>query len=254
MGKAEKKDSLNLVLTTEQKYLLNSRLFTIKCCVPSEFNRKLRPLDHLDHWKANELKLFLLYVGPAILKDVLDEGRYKHFLKLSCAMRILLNEKDSVVNNECASCLLKSFVSELPNLYDAYNVTYNVHNLKHLANESLRFGSLENISAFKFENKLQDIKKLIHSGRYPLAQLFNRVIERSVWLNNNKPCETKKYLMIKGEIITLFLKTYCLSTRPPNNFCSVNGQIFKICKIKQHGTRFTLSGKYILINTIKTTF
>lgn len=77
--KPKKRYSLNKVLTAQQKDLLNSRLFTINSCIPSEFNRTLCPLDHLDHWKATGFKLFLLYVGPAILKDILDDKRYKHF-------------------------------------------------------------------------------------------------------------------------------------------------------------------------------
>lgn len=242
--KPKKRNSTNIVLSVDQKDVLNSRLFIIKSCVPSEFNRKLRPLNHLEHWKANELKLFLLYVGPVILKGVLDDERYTHFLKLSCGIRILLNVKDCVQNNECALLLLKAFVSDFTRLYDSYNLTYNSHNILHLANEAIRFGSLENISAFKFENKLQEIKKLIHCGRYPLSQLFNRIVERSTWLNNISS-ESNNFKSLRGEIITLFLKTYCVSVRSPNNFCSVKERIFKILKIHQRGLEFLLFGKYI---------
>lgn len=63
--------------------------------IPKEFSRKPRSLKDLDRWKATELRQFLLYTGPFILKDIISPERYCHFLKLSLALRILLNEMDS---------------------------------------------------------------------------------------------------------------------------------------------------------------
>ena len=71
---------------------INGVLEHYKDYIPSEFNRKMRPLSELAFWKASELRLFLLYVGIVLLKDtnILSKTRYKHFLKFAVAMRILL--------------------------------------------------------------------------------------------------------------------------------------------------------------------
>jgi len=52
-----------------------------------------------------------------------------------------------------------SFVSQYPTLYGYEYVTYNVHGLIHLADFALQDGSLDNFSAFKYENCSQIIKK-----------------------------------------------------------------------------------------------
>lgn len=39
--------------------------------IPTEFARKTHTLKELDRWKATELRLFLLYVGPVILRNYL---------------------------------------------------------------------------------------------------------------------------------------------------------------------------------------
>lgn len=40
-----------------------------KIKLPSEFNRAVRGLDELKHWKGNEYRTFLHYVGVVTLKD-----------------------------------------------------------------------------------------------------------------------------------------------------------------------------------------
>ena len=41
-----------------------------------------RSLDEMDSWKATKSKQFLLYSGPIVLKGVLCEQFYKHFVLL----------------------------------------------------------------------------------------------------------------------------------------------------------------------------
>lgn len=60
---------------------------------PREFCRRPRTLKEFERYKATEFRQFLLYTGPFILKNILDESLYSHFLELSLALRILLDEK-----------------------------------------------------------------------------------------------------------------------------------------------------------------
>lgn len=41
----------------------------------------------------------------------------------------------------------------------------------------LKHGQLDNFSCFRYENYLQDLKKSIKSIKYPLQEIFNRIIE-----------------------------------------------------------------------------
>ena len=56
-------------------------------------------------------------------------------------------------------------------------VVYNVHCLVHLANEVRKYGCLDTISAFPFENFMQFIKRLIRKPNLPLQQAIHRLSE-----------------------------------------------------------------------------
>ncbi|OXA53107.1 hypothetical protein Fcan01_12545 [Folsomia candida] len=71
---------------------ISERLLACKNFIPSEFNRKPRSLCELEYWKATEYRTFLLYLGPVVLKGILPQEKYEHFLQLSIAIRTLLSE------------------------------------------------------------------------------------------------------------------------------------------------------------------
>ena len=48
--------------------------------------------------------------------------------------------------------LLRLFVVDFGKIYGQIMLTYNVHNLIHLANDAKNFGALHNFSAFAFES------------------------------------------------------------------------------------------------------
>ena len=54
---------------------------------------------------------------------------------------------------------------------------YNVHSLLHLVDDVKEYGPLNENSSFKYENYLQNIKRMIRSGKCPLAQIINRLDE-----------------------------------------------------------------------------
>jgi len=52
----------------------------------------------LDRWKATELRSFLLYTGPVVLKSVLEHDIYNHFMCLSVAVSIMLTSNNDTRN------------------------------------------------------------------------------------------------------------------------------------------------------------
>ena len=78
-------------LSQQQIQLISDNLVNLNGKLPSEFSRQPRSLDLIDRWKATEFREFILYTGPLVLKDILHEEYYFHFLTLHCAMRILLS-------------------------------------------------------------------------------------------------------------------------------------------------------------------
>ena len=155
--------------------------------MPSEFARQPRCIFEYERWKPTEFRQFLLYTGPVVLKDVLSSQMYNHFLTLSVAMSIMLNGDSEKRNTYLgyAKQLMTYFVNKSVSLYGINFPVYNVHNLIHLSDDVQHFNcSLNDISAFKFENFLRTLKKMIRAQKYPLAQICKRISEcENVGLN-----------------------------------------------------------------------
>lgn len=184
-GNSEKL-SLSLIAVLNEKMVAFSKFY------PQEFQRKPRRIDHYKMWKATEFRDFLLYTGPAALKDILKASTYKHFMALSTAARIL-SSSEYLKYNKAASDLLYYYVLHFGTLYGTDHITFNVHGLLHLADDCARFGPLESFSAFKFESYLGKLKRKLRTAYLPLPQICNRIAElRSVETISKNP-EMKKW-------------------------------------------------------------
>jgi len=169
---------------------------------PCEFSRKPRSVSELDRWKATEFRQFLLFTGPVVLKDVLPEELYSNFLLLHVAISCLVSPHYSQVYCDFARKLLIRFVEHCLSAYGQNFVVYNVHNLIHLPDDVRRYGPLDNISCFPFENNLHSIKKMVRSPFMPLQQVVNRVSEQQSCLLSAK--QSPSVPVLKGVLYTDF--------------------------------------------------
>jgi hypothetical protein len=147
---------------------ISSQLIDMKPYFPSEFNRLPQSLDELEFFKATEFKTFLLYTSLIVLKGRLAKPFFQHFMLFHCAIKILISNDLYTTLYYSQKFTLISFVSQYPYTYMHYEyVTYNEHELIHLADFALQQGPLDKFSAFKYENCLQIIKKTVKNARYP---------------------------------------------------------------------------------------
>lgn len=65
---------LSTRLSSKQVNLISEHLINLSKYLSSDFNQKTRSLHDLPRWKATELRTFLLYVGPVVLKDIVNVG------------------------------------------------------------------------------------------------------------------------------------------------------------------------------------
>ena len=156
---------------------ISDRLKDLSDTVPQDFARRPRSLDEFRMWKAVEFRQFLLYTGPVVLNGALPKRQYHHFLLLSVAMRLLLGERPMAEEIDYAEKLLHMFVAEFRSLYGEENLVYNVHSLIHIPDDARKYGCLNNISAFIFENYLKDVKKMVRKQHQVVAQVVRRVLE-----------------------------------------------------------------------------
>lgn len=112
-------------LSLEKANKISKMLLTLRHSCPSEFARRPRGLFDYIHWKATEFRMFLLYTGPIVLRNVLKPEAYEHFILLHVAVTILVNENyiRDPNNITYANNLLNRFVAEFPNVYGQIYIT-----------------------------------------------------------------------------------------------------------------------------------
>ena len=211
--------------------------------VPEDFARRPRSLDEFRMWKAVEFRQLLLYTGPVVFKGTLPKNQYQHFLLLSVAMRLLLSKRPVAEEINYAEKLLRMFVAEFSALYGKENLVYNVHSLIHIADDARKYGCLDSISAFIFENYLKDVKQMVRKQHQVVPQIVRRVLEaqqsrtykvKECSLNcegehyggpvpddYQEPC--KQFAKVKSELL--------LSTKAQDSYVESDGQVFRIRNI-----------------------
>jgi len=177
------KGPLNVRLPSWKINEISENAVKLKTSFPCEFSRKPRKLDEISRWKATELRSFLLYIGPIILKKTLSDVCFKHFMSLNISIMVLLSSDHSSYVHY-AKDLLKYFVKTFETIYGSYLISHNIHGLLHLTDDFQLYGQLDNCSAFVFENYMQTLKSMLRKPDKPLEQIVLRYNERGQILNN----------------------------------------------------------------------
>ncbi|XP_046881772.1 uncharacterized protein LOC124471334 [Hypomesus transpacificus] len=157
---------------------VSSRLLHLKPEIPSIFSRKPRGLEELERWKATEFRQFMLYTGKVVLRGILRDDLYLHFLSFSVVMCILVSSTTLKQYSQYAQQLLQYFVVRGRELYGKTFLVYNTHTMLHITADAVLFDGLDNCSAFKFESFLHTMKRMVRNGRCPLSQVVKRIEER----------------------------------------------------------------------------
>ncbi|XP_057204616.1 uncharacterized protein LOC130563203 [Triplophysa rosa] len=158
---------------------VTQRLLSLRNAIPNCFARKPRNLEDIDRWKATELRQFAVYTGKIVLKCILSDQLYDHFMAFSVALSLLLCPTLAREHNRYSKELMQYFIEKTKELYGDHFLVYNIHSMVHLSEEAMAFGSLDACSAFIFDNYLAKLKRLVRSGRKPLVQLVKRLTEMS---------------------------------------------------------------------------
>lgn len=167
----------NVRLTGKKISELTELLLKLRPFVTSEFCRKPREVQDILRWKSTEFRLFLIYIGPFVLKDIITDDCYSNFMCLNVAMVILLSPDHQNLSSY-AQTLLEYFVETFQNIYGTHNVSHNVHSLLHITSDYERYGPLDKCSCYPFENYMKEIKSMLRKHEKPLQQLINRYSEQ----------------------------------------------------------------------------
>ena len=182
--------SMKSKLSGHQLNLISGRLERLAELSPKEFARPPRSLNQYIHYKTTEFRQFLLYTGPVVLKSVLADDIYKHFIILHAAVRILTSESSSETQLLYAKLALRIFVRQCENIYGSSFVSYNVHGLLHIVDDVKMLGPVDAYSAFPYENNMRLFRRCCKKPSLHLQQIANRYAEQALWYTRN---DTKRH-------------------------------------------------------------
>lgn len=114
-----------------------------------------------------------------MFKRFLPEEIYNHFLILVCAVTICYSDayKDCLA---IAKSWFDRYIDGCIHIYGVHSLVSNIHNLTHVVDDVKRFGNLNTISAYPFENRLHFLKLRLKQPRLPLEQIARRIVELSM--------------------------------------------------------------------------
>ncbi|KAF7996081.1 hypothetical protein HCN44_009917, partial [Aphidius gifuensis] len=231
----------------QHKTEISRRLEQIKGQIPREFQRKIRAINNVSNYKAVEYKFFAFYAGPIVLKNIIPENQYNHFILFHHASRLLWSERTARQSVNQANVLLEMFFERSKQIYGNLSATINMHNLIHVADDVVHTGlSLSEINAFAFENYLGIIKRQLRSPYHLLAQICRRNYERVINLNTKaKRVVETEILEADGNIISKlrYQEKYFTTSRPNNMILLKNEFIVEIQQIYEENGRILIQGQ-----------
>jgi hypothetical protein len=149
--------------------------------LPDEILRMYRSYEKYGKsWKASELRNFLLFFSPVILKSLLPNVFYRHWLYLVNCCRLLQKKSMTQEDLQHARILALAFIGQIPDLYGVEHVSYNVHLLNHIVEGVDNWGAPWAYSAFLYEDAGGSMKTQFHGSKCVAGQMFQRFTARQL--------------------------------------------------------------------------
>lgn len=223
-------------ISAVQKLELNRRSAMIKGDIPREFHRKMRSTEQFKLMKGTELKFFLDYPGPVLVKELLKDDQFKNFVSLHAANR-LLSSPNAYENVDQARKFYRQFNRECAKFYGEEFLSLNIHALDHVADDVENSGcDLNKISAWPFENHLYKFKLAVTNPNRVLAQYCRRLFSE-IEILDHKPTEARETEVLEeaGGLIRKYkYKNYIFTNKHPDNTAYLRTcRTLRVVKIKE---------------------
>lgn len=209
--------------------------------------RRPRSLDDLAHWKATELREFLLVYSLPILRDYMQNIYFEHHILLVLGITILNSTSISEQMLVKAESTLTEYVKRFEILYGKNHMTSNIHLILHLSDTVKQFGPLFTTSCFSFENFNGILKNFVHGSKNPELQIHASV---SILLNMT---ELKNIILCKNSSAAKFCTKTEQRTKYRRKLRFISNKIFVVGTYykekNDHEVRNTLNFNVINSNT-----
>lgn len=190
-------------LPSEDLNYLSDQLLQIKA--PNQLARLTRPLTERKFWKAREWENWVLYYSLPVLSLKLDREFIQHWGLLVESLYILLQTDITYDQLEHSDMMLNEFVVRTEQLYSKKAMTFNVHQLLHIAKSVYNWGPLWAHSTFAFEAGNAQIVKAIKCAKGVNLQIL-RYVNLTVNIGILEKKSFHRYLRDNKRILS---ETYC---------------------------------------------
>jgi hypothetical protein len=155
--------------------------------IPSSFGRAPRnPAEKINSgYKAWEFQVYLLGLGPALLRHILPKKYWINFCKYISGVRLLQQWVISPTDLQHGHRLLCGFVKEFEELYyqrredRIHFVRQSIHLLTHIASEMICAGPLACYAQWTIETAIGNLGNEICQDRDPYANIAQRGVLRA---------------------------------------------------------------------------
>ena len=197
---------------------------------PREFSRPPRSIQkHLHYWKASEFRTWLLVYSLPLLLGFLPSLYWHHYALLVCAIHMLLSDRISQAKIDAAEQMLMDFYILLPQLYGESSCTANAHLLSHLTKYVRLWGPLWTHSAFGFESKNGQLKRLFHGNSE--VDIVHQLL-----FNVDVACtlvQVQKQLQeVESEKTMMYLNRHCSGFVPRASMICISTNTYILGKLK----------------------
>lgn len=212
--------------------------------ITRDFHRRGACLERLRLWKIEDLRTFLLYLSPVVLKDVLPTNVYQHFLELFCASRICSVEHFAPMLNT-ADILFKMFLTGYIEIYGRDSITNKIHSLCHLVADVKRTGPLHTFSGHAFRNILLIIKTMLRYS--PLPETAKKIagLECEVTATGIFPRVTDLFEMNQYKTVELIDGLTLSSDQSNKWFLTCDNDVIQMLYASCHNNRIFIYGSKI---------
>ena len=192
-------------LTTATKREINDIVSSLAC--PREllsYSRKIRFLDDIGQFKANEFFNWMFYVSPIVFRNRISKTLFESLLNLVFGVRLLLEsirEKDILISEN----LLGQFCSGIVDVFDGNerSETINVHSLRHLPDQVRRFGPLFSFSAMSFESANRILSEVYSGSHHECEVICRRLLQKQRLLDIHQTSEDNPYGRLVKQLLRL---------------------------------------------------
>lgn len=133
--------------------------------MPHQLSRLTRPLSERKQWKAKEWENFILYYSLPLFALFVSHKLYTYWRCFVDSLFILLKDKIIYQELDKADEMLHDFVYMTQKYFTKKAMTFNIHQLLHLATSVANWGPLFDHSTFPFEAANHHLLQAIHCAK-----------------------------------------------------------------------------------------